>query len=53
MSIAFQPYQLGPVTLTNRIVMAPMTRSRAYGPGNSPPTSRPSTTPSAPAPGSS
>lgn len=36
MSIAFQPYQLGPVTLTNRIVMAPMTRSRAYGPGNSP-----------------
>jgi N-ethylmaleimide reductase len=36
MSIAFQPYQLGRITLANRIVMAPMTRSRAYGPGATP-----------------
>jgi N-ethylmaleimide reductase len=28
---AFQPYQLGPITLANRLVMAPMTRSRALG----------------------
>ena len=27
----FQPYDLGPLTLTNRTVMAPMTRSRAIG----------------------
>lgn len=32
----FEPYQLGDLTLTNRIVMAPMTRSRAYGPGATP-----------------
>ncbi len=32
----FEPYRLGRTTLTNRIVMAPMTRSRAYGPGASP-----------------
>lgn len=25
----FEPYDLGPITLTNRVVMAPMTRSRA------------------------
>ena len=24
-----EPYQLGPLTLKNRVVMAPMTRSRA------------------------
>lgn len=36
MSTAFEPYGLGSTTLANRIVMAPMTRSRAYGPGNSP-----------------
>lgn len=29
MSILFEPFQLGPNTLKNRIVMAPMTRSRA------------------------
>ncbi|WP_288440922.1 alkene reductase [uncultured Pseudomonas sp.] len=29
MSKIFQPYQLGPYTLQNRVVMAPMTRSRA------------------------
>jgi N-ethylmaleimide reductase len=27
----FQPFQLGPLSLSNRIVMAPMTRSRAVG----------------------
>jgi N-ethylmaleimide reductase len=27
----FAPYQLGPLTLQNRVVMAPMTRSRAIG----------------------
>jgi N-ethylmaleimide reductase len=31
MSTAFQPYDLGGKRLANRIVMAPMTRSRAYG----------------------
>ena len=31
----FSPFQLGPLTLPNRIVMAPMTRNRA-GPGNVP-----------------
>jgi N-ethylmaleimide reductase len=31
----FSPVQLGPYTLPNRIVMAPMTRNRA-GPGNAP-----------------
>ncbi|MYX76451.1 alkene reductase [Streptomyces sp. SID3915] len=33
---AFESHQLGDATLKNRIVMAPMTRSRAYGPGQSP-----------------
>ncbi|WP_030948137.1 alkene reductase [Streptomyces sp. NRRL S-646] len=36
MSKAFEPYQLGGRLLANRLVMAPMTRSRAYGPGQSP-----------------
>jgi N-ethylmaleimide reductase len=31
----FAPFQLGPLALPNRIVMAPMTRNRA-GPGNAP-----------------
>jgi N-ethylmaleimide reductase len=31
----FSPYTLGPLTLPNRVVMAPMTRNRA-GPGNAP-----------------
>lgn len=31
----FDPYQLGPITLNNRIVMAPLTRSRA-GKGDAP-----------------
>jgi N-ethylmaleimide reductase len=31
----FSPFQLGPLQLPNRIVMAPMTRNRA-GPGNAP-----------------
>ncbi|MFJ8025757.1 alkene reductase [Streptomyces sp. NPDC096311] len=35
MSTAFQSYDLGGTRLSNRIVMAPMTRSRAYGPGES------------------
>lgn len=30
----FQPMQLGNLTLKNRIVMPPMTRSRATQPGN-------------------
>ncbi|MCG8918374.1 alkene reductase [Actinokineospora sp. PR83] len=36
MSTAFDPIDLADRTLANRIAMAPMTRSRAYGPGNSP-----------------
>jgi N-ethylmaleimide reductase len=32
MPSAFEPIQLGELTLPNRIVMAPMTRSRAFGP---------------------
>lgn len=32
----FQPWQLGPLTLPNRIVMPPMTRSRASQPGDVP-----------------
>ncbi len=33
MTTAFEPFQLGDKILANRIVMAPMTRSRAYGEG--------------------
>ncbi|WP_067823908.1 alkene reductase [Nocardia inohanensis] len=36
MTTAFDPIQLAGRLLPNRIVMAPMTRSRAYGPGASP-----------------
>jgi N-ethylmaleimide reductase len=36
MSNAFEPYYLGANRLAHRIVMAPMTRSRAHGPGQSP-----------------
>lgn len=36
MSKAFEPYELAGKRLANRLVMAPMTRSRAYGPGQSP-----------------
>ncbi|MFE3739476.1 alkene reductase [Streptomyces sp. NPDC059096] len=36
MTTAFSPYDLGSVRLSNRIVMAPMTRSRAHGPGGTP-----------------
>jgi N-ethylmaleimide reductase len=32
----FQPYRLGPFNLPYRIVMAPLTRSRARQPGNVP-----------------
>ena len=35
MNDLFQPFQLGPITLANRLVMAPLTRSRA-GDGNVP-----------------
>src|SRR5690606_4553630 len=35
MSTAFDPIEVGNQKLTNRIVMSPMTRSRAYGPENS------------------
>jgi N-ethylmaleimide reductase len=34
--LLFQPYKLGPLTLPHRIVMAPLTRSRARQPGNVP-----------------
>src|SRR5258708_33341729 len=34
--LLFQPYRLGPLTLPHRIVMAPLTRSRARQPGNVP-----------------
>jgi N-ethylmaleimide reductase len=34
--VLFQPYRLGPFNLRNRIVMAPLTRSRARQPGNVP-----------------
>src|SRR6266508_699635 len=33
---AFDTFRLGSVELANRIVMVPMTRSRAYGPGETP-----------------
>jgi N-ethylmaleimide reductase len=36
MPAPFTPVTVGELTLPNRIVMAPMTRSRAYGPGQSP-----------------
>ncbi|MFJ1703865.1 alkene reductase [Kitasatospora sp. NPDC088346] len=36
MTTAFDPIDLGGTRLANRIAMAPMTRSRAYGPGASP-----------------
>lgn len=36
MTTAFDPIDLAGKRLANRIVMAPMTRSRAYGPGASP-----------------
>ncbi len=36
MPTAFDSYVLGGRRLANRVVMAPMTRSRAYGPGASP-----------------
>jgi len=35
MPALLSPFQLGPLTLPNRVVMAPMTRNRA-GPGNAP-----------------
>jgi N-ethylmaleimide reductase len=34
--LLFQPYRLGPLLLPHRIVMAPLTRSRARQPGNVP-----------------
>src|SRR4030088_520763 len=34
--VLFQPYRLGPFNLPYRIVMAPLTRSRARQPGNVP-----------------
>jgi N-ethylmaleimide reductase len=34
--LLFQPYRLGPFNLPHRIVMAPLTRSRARQPGNVP-----------------
>lgn len=36
MSTTFDPIELGNLTLKNRVAMSPMTRSRAYGPENSP-----------------
>ena len=46
----FTPVEVGALTLRNRIVMAPLTRSRA-GPGNVPTELMRSTTRSARAPG--
>ena len=37
-NLLFQPYKLGTLTLTHRIVMAPLARSRARQPGNVPTT---------------
>src|SRR5258706_161924 len=34
--LLFQPYRLGPFNLKHRILMAPLTRSRAHQPGNVP-----------------
>jgi N-ethylmaleimide reductase len=34
--VLFQPYRLGPFKLSHRIIMAPLTRSRARQPGNVP-----------------
>lgn len=34
--LLFQPFKLGPLTLPHRIIMAPLTRSRARQPGNVP-----------------
>src|SRR6202044_838963 len=34
--LLFEPYKLGPLTLPHRMVMAPLTRSRARQPGNVP-----------------
>src|ERR1700744_3955085 len=36
MDVLFVPYRLGPFNLPHRIVMAPLTRSRARQPGNVP-----------------
>ncbi len=36
--LLFQPYKLGALTLPHRVVMAPLTRSRASQPGNIPTT---------------
>jgi N-ethylmaleimide reductase len=36
MTTAFDPIDVAGISLANRIAMSPMTRSRAYGPGNSP-----------------
>jgi len=52
MTDLFAPFQLGDLTLTNRLVMAPLTRNRA-GAARPPPNSRLSTTASAPLLGSS
>ena len=45
----FEPYKLGPITLSNRIVMAPLTRNRA-GAGTCPIRWRSNITASAPPP---
>ena len=47
----FEPYQLGPITLSNRTVMAPLTRNRAVAEASSPIPWRSNITASAPAPG--
>ena len=36
MTTACDPIEVAGIPLANRIAMSPMTRSRAYGPGNSP-----------------
>jgi len=51
MTTAFDPIEVAGVPLANRIVMSPMTRSRAYGHGASPTSLMPRITANAPAPG--
>ena len=46
----FEPYKLGPITLPNRLVMAPLTRNRAVRRHGAEPAWRSNITASAPPP---
>ena len=50
MTTAFDPIEIAGKRLANRVAMAPMTRSRAYGPGAARPSRWRPTTRSVPAP---